>query len=680
MVTNVGGSVETGAAFRRMQDALVACALNVDVLGPLTVRRGSADVELPASRRVRALLAYLTLIPRGASRTQLCALLWDGPGDPRAELRWCLSRLRRVVDDAGRTRLIVEADRVRLDLADCRVDATAVAEAPLQALTPGEAGALSAVFRGEVAEGLALERAPEFDAWLEAARRRFCELHVALLARAAGGSGDDVPAHIEKWLQLSPFDPHAHLRLLDRLADAGRMHDAERHLESAEKRFAAEGLDFASIRHAWLKRRSDTRAMVSAAAPPRVRLDVDETLSSATAAQAARRASIAVMPFRDAETRAQGQWLADALVHDVITRLAKLRSLFVIAQGTVFALAARQTGPDEAGRLLGVDYLVRGVVRWIGERALVTVELIETATGRVAWAEQFDSGREDALTVLEEFGNGIVSAVAGEVERLERNRAMLRPPASLDAWEAHHRGLWHMYRFTRADNEAARHFFARAVRLDPTFARAYAGLSFAQWQSAFQGWGERESEIAAALESAGRGIMADELDPAVHWAQGRALWLRGEHDPSVQALSRAVDLSPSFALGHYALAFVQSQTGDPHSAVAASDISRSLSPCDPLLFGMLGARAMALVRLGRFEEAAEAAVEAANRPNAHAHIFAIAACTLALAGRLDEARRRMAMVLQAVPGYGVADFLMAFRFDAQGEARFREGAKRIGMD
>ena len=132
--------------------------------------------------------------------------------------------------------------------------------------------------------------------------------------------------------------------------------------------------------------------------------------------------------------------------------------------------------------------------------------------------------------------------------------------------------------------------------------------------------------------------------------------------------------------GEAALAFVQSQAGDPHSALAASDISRSLSPCDPLLFGMLGARAMALVRLGRFEEAAEAAVEAANRPNAHPHIFAIAACTLALAGRLDEARRRAAMVLQAIPGYGVADFLRAFRFDAQGEARFREGAKRIGLD
>jgi hypothetical protein len=73
-------------------------------------------------------------------------------------------------------------------------------------------------------------------------------------------------------------------------------------------------------------------------------------------------------------------------------------------------------------------------------------------------------------------------------------------------------------------------------------------------------------------------------------------------------------LSPNFALGHYTLAFVHSQAGDPHAAIAASDHSRRLSPFDPLLFGMLGARAMALVRLGRFEEAAEWGVEGRSSP------------------------------------------------------------------
>ena len=96
-------------------------------------------------------------------------------------------------------------------------------------------------------------------------------------------------------------------------------------------------------------------------------------------------------------------------------------------------------------------------------------------------------------------------------------------------------------------------------------------------------------------------------------------------DQSVVELEQAIDLSPNFALGHYTLAFVHSQAGDPRAAIASSDHSRHLSPFDPLLFGMLGARAMALVRLGRFEEAADWAVKAAARPNAHAHILAIAA-------------------------------------------------------
>jgi tetratricopeptide (TPR) repeat protein len=189
----------------------------------------------------------------------------------------------------------------------------------------------------------------------------------------------------------------------------------------------------------------------------------------------------------------------------------------------------------------------------------------------------------------------------------------------------------------------------------------------------------REPEIDRAYEAAGQSLMVDDRDPAAHWAMGRALWLRGRHDQSVMELERAIDLSPNFALGHYTLAFVHSQSGDPHAAISSSDFSRNLSPFDPLLFGMLGARAMALVRLGRFEEAADWAVKAAARPNAHAHILAIAAFSLALSGALDEARAHAAAIRRTLPQYGVEDFFGAFRFDPNGAALFRKGAKRIGM-
>ena len=386
------------------------------------------------------------------------------------------------------------------------------------------------------------------------------------------------------------------------------------------------------------------------------------------------------MPFVDhSPAKSARGGVGDALAHDVITRLAKLRGLFVIAQGTMFALGERRIGPEHAGRMLDVDYVVGGSVRRYGKRLAVMVELAEVRTARIVWADTLDHPLDDAFLVLDEIGNRIVASVASEIETVERNRAVLKPPTSLDAWEAHHCGLWHMYRFNKPDNERAQAFFEMAVRLDPTFSRAYAGLSFTHWQSAFQGWATREGEVDRAFDVAGQSLRADDRDPAAHWAMGRALWLRGRQDQSVAELEQAVDLSPNFALGHYSLAFVHSQSGDPHAAIRFSDHSRHLSPFDPLLFGMFGARAMALVALGRFDEAADWGDKAAARPNAHAHILAIAAFSLALAGRLDEARAHLATIHKTRPRYGIDEFLAAFRYAPESAALFRKGAERLRL-
>jgi len=283
------------------------------------------------------------------------------------------------------------------------------------------------------------------------------------------------------------------------------------------------------------------------------------------------------------------------------------------------------------------------------------------------------------LGVLDEIGNRIVASIAHQIELAERNRAVLKAPNSLDAWEAHHRGLWHMYRFDRDDNLRARHFFETALQLDPTFSRPYAGLSFTHFQSAFLGWGERSHEVEQAYGAASRGLMADEQDPAAHWAMGRALWLRGRLDESLTELDTSVELSPNFALGHYTLAFIHAQSGDAKAAIRSADHSRDLSPFDPLLFAMLATRALALIRLGRFDEAADWGAKAAVRPNAHVHVLAIAAHCLALAGRIDEARRITAAIHRQVPGYRVEDFLAAFRFSGDGETLIRRGAKLIGL-
>lgn len=666
-------------------------SLRFRLLGPLELSRGGEVLTLPASRKVRALLGYLVLASRPVTRSQICELLWDVPNDPRGELRWCLSKIRGLVDEKGRKRVIADGASIRLDLSDCFVDTLEVTHAPehgIRKLGAGQQKSLAALFGGELLEGLEIARSPMFDAWVTAERRRFRGIQAVLLENLSRElpPGEAAP-YLDQWLRLSPFDRQAHEILFDVLARQGRVAEGEAHLASASKLFEADGLDSAPLRELWRAARAkhSTEAASPGTASPIAIVSTSLTEVRHHAPAASRRASIAVMPFMDlsGESNRRGG-AADALAYDVTTRLAKLRSLFVISQGSTFALRDRAVGPEEAGRMLNVDYVVSGTVRrghssGNGRRMQVSAELVETRTARIVWNEVFDEKLNDALDVLDEIGNRIVASVAHEIEMVERNRAILRPPSSLDAWEAHHRGLWHMYRFSKSDNEHARQFFAQAVELDPTFARAYAGLSFAHFQNAFLGWKKPGPEIDRAFDAAGKSLMADDRDPTAHWAMGRALWLRGAQDQAVQELERAVDLSPNYAGGHYTLAFVHSQSGDPRAAISFTDHARLLSPFDPLLFAFLGARCMALTRLGQYDEAADWGIKAAARPNAHQHIMAIAAFSLGLAGRVAEGNEYMAKIRARVPNYKFADFLAAFRCSPDAETLFAQGGRRVGL-
>jgi DNA-binding SARP family transcriptional activator/TolB-like protein len=641
-----------------------AQVFRVRLLGPLAVLQGSKSLPLPASRKVRALLAYLAMAPRPVGRSQLCELLWDAPTDPRGELRWCLSKIRSVIGQ----RVVTADDALSLDLSGCSVDALdaeQAAKAGVEKLEPARQRDLAGMFEGDFLEGLELARAPVFGSWLTAHRRRFRAVQAALLERLAAAPDDkEAFAYLDKWLELAPFDRRVHQVLLMRLAARGRLREGEEHLARAAAMFEEEGLDVTPLRAAWTEARTELLPL-----PPEI---PPETSS--------RRASIAVMPFNDQSPGAHVRGgAADALAHDITTRLAKLRSMFVIAQGSTFALADRLIGPEEAGRMLNVDYVLSGSVHQQGARLTVAVELVETRTAHSVWYEIMEHPLDDAFLVLEEIGNRIVASIASEIETIERNRAILRPPNSLDAWESHHRGLWHMYRFTPEDNEKAKHFFQVSVKQDRTFSRAYAGLSFVHFQDAYLGLADRKKATDKAFDAAAQGLEADERDPAAHLAMGRSLWLRGRIDDSIVALRRSLDLAPNFAFGHYALSFVQSQSGDPNLAIASADTARALSPYDPMLFGMMGTRALSLARLGRYDEAAEWGVKAATRPNARAIIYAIAVVTLALAGRLDEARKYLAAVRRERPDFKLGDFLAVSHYTPDAKSLFHKAGLLVGL-
>jgi hypothetical protein len=142
-----------------------ASSLKVQLIGPLAISRDGVVLALPASRKVRALIAYLALARNAVTRSQLCELLWDVPDDPRGELRWCLSKVRRILDQPHQSRIDARDDTVRLDLSDCHVDAIEIARATqegLATLAVERLRTLSALFAGDFLEGLEIDRSPVF--------------------------------------------------------------------------------------------------------------------------------------------------------------------------------------------------------------------------------------------------------------------------------------------------------------------------------------------------------------------------------------------------------------------------------------------------------------------------------------------------------------------------------------
>ncbi len=198
--------------------------LRVQMLGPLTIRREGVALTLTASRKVRALFAYLALAPNAVPRSQLCELLWDVPDDPRGELRWCLSKLRTLIDSNDRRRVETQGDAVRLNLSDCVLDTTQIAQAVQEGLgvqSQDRLRELVELFKGDFLEDVEIERNPAFNNWLVAQRRRFRACHTALLEQLVTDATDEQALkYLDTWLELSPFDLRVHEALLKVFASA----------------------------------------------------------------------------------------------------------------------------------------------------------------------------------------------------------------------------------------------------------------------------------------------------------------------------------------------------------------------------------------------------------------------------------------------------------------------------
>jgi len=323
--------VETGDAADQPADrrgrvgsdsAAMTASVSVRLLGLFgVVRNGVA--QAPPSRKVRALLAYLVMAPRPVPRSALCDMLWDVPDDPRGELRWSLSKIRKLIDEPGRARVRADKEFVSIDRAGISVDACEVAstvEAGLAQPGPDVLQRLAGRFAGDFLEGLTLDRSPVFETWLVSQRHAFRAWHAEVLARLAALSRGDPErglAYLRQRLDLARYDEAAHIDLLAALARCGRIEEGEAHVAAANRLLESEGLPRAPPDRAW----AQAKRAVTWACATAITAAVEPAIDARIGASGGRRAAIAVMPFLAPPGHDRN--LADGLSHDIISGLAR---------------------------------------------------------------------------------------------------------------------------------------------------------------------------------------------------------------------------------------------------------------------------------------------------------------------------------------------------------------------
>jgi len=401
----------------------------------------------------------------------------------------------------------------------------------------------------------------------------------------------------------------------------------------------------------------------------------------AQSAEQASRPSIAVLPFRLMGEAGPYAAIADALPHELITELSRLRWLFVTARGSSFRLRAPDMDLGEVGRVLGVRYCLSGTVDVAGSKLAVTVELVDTRDGGVVWAERFAGSIDDVHAIREEIRSRILTALEIQIPLHEATLARLTVTENLDAWSAYHLGLQHMYRFNRADNAAATAMFQQAVARDPGFARAHAGLSFVHFQTAFmRHTDDIAGEAELARRFAQRGLELDPLDPFVNFTMGRTFWLAGDLDSGLAWLERATSISPNYAQGIYARAWTETLAGRGLEGRGHVDLAMRLSPLDPLYYAMLGTRAFTHMVVGEDAAAAAWAERAARAPGAHVLIAMIACATQAIVGDDTRAAEWAANVRSRNPVLARADFFRSFPMKSEvTKARLAGALERFGF-
>jgi len=295
--------------------------------------------------------------------------------------------------------------------------------------------------------------------------------------------------------------------------------------------------------------------------------------------QLADKPSIAVLPFDNMSNDPNQQYFSDGIAEDIITDLSQLKNLAVIARNSSFTYRDKSVKAQDIGKDLGVKFLLEGSVRKAGDRIRITVQLIDTSNGHQLWAERFDRELIDMFALQDEITKRIVSALSVRLSGDEKQQLANNATKSFEAYDLFLQGQISGARFTKEGMAQAATMYRQAIGLDPAFARAYGALAVVLTRQVFLGYSDSPAEMRErALEVVSKAVSINPNSPQVQWAQGYIYLYRNQFGEAVEALERAVNLSPSYADGYALLALIENNLGHAEVAIRLIEKGMKLNP------------------------------------------------------------------------------------------------------
>ncbi len=352
-------------------------------------------------------------------------------------------------------------------------------------------------------------------------------------------------------------------------------------------------------------------------------------------------ASVALVPFENLSGDPAQDVFARGFVEDIASALSRFGTLEVVYPRALGTASAARGGNEPTSMATTV---LRGSVRRAADTIRITAQLLDAQGGRQIWAERYDVTAANLFAVQDEIAERIASALALGVDRTRLAAAHRTPLQSLEIYDCWLRGFDCLQNGTVEDDAEARRFFERALESDPSFARAYAGLSlshFNEWSC--QAWHKWDDTERFAYEYAARAARLDDSDAVVQVVLGRILLYRRRFDEAIYHVDRALSLNPNdtYVLVHAAMC--RSYLGDGEPALELARKAMRLNPAYPPWY--MAPAGLALFVLGRDADMIEVGTQVPI--SMFVDVPAFLAASLALVGDVDRARFYLAQFMTA---------------------------------